>query len=160
MYTRIRNSGLGDIANVASTIQRIEGYYPGSLAYRNNNPGNMRWATPILGATGVDSSGFLIFPDYQTGYAALQHQITLDASRGLTIDQFTAKYAPKEDSNDPKSYARQIASAAGLSPGDPLSAALNGAQWSDSSIPDSQSADVSPWVWGGLLALGFVWAVS
>ncbi len=156
-------TGMGDIANVAATIQKIEGWSPGTVAYRNNNPGNLRYSTPILGAVGVDSSGFLIFPDYGTGYQALQHQIALDASRGLTIAQFTAKYAPAQDSNDPVSYAAQIAAAAGLSPGDPLSAALNGAQWADS-VPQDASVGgfegYSGWVWGGLLALGFAWLVS
>jgi hypothetical protein len=28
-------------AIIANTIQQVEGYYPGSLAYTNNNPGNL-----------------------------------------------------------------------------------------------------------------------
>jgi len=78
------------------------------------------------GAIGQDAQGFAIFPDYQTGLTALDNQITLDASRGQSIAQFTSIYAPASDGNNPTSYAAQIAAAAGLSPSDSLSAAIAG----------------------------------
>lgn len=78
------------------------------------------------GAIGQDAQGFAIFPDYQTGLTALDNQITLDASRGQSISQFTNIYAPASDGNNPTSYAAQIAAAAGLSPSDSLSAAIGG----------------------------------
>jgi hypothetical protein len=124
--------GIGDLSTVANTIQQVEGYYPGTIAYANNNPGNLRCCSAGVpcanqsssGATGCDSNNFAVFPSYDDGYSALENQITLDASRGLSIADFTSKYAPAQDSNDPASYAATIASATGLSVSDPLSAAL------------------------------------
>lgn len=116
--------GLGDFSTVDSTIQTIEGWFPGSISYRNNNPGNLRPAgqsgcTPVSTASGM----FCSFPSLQAGQTALEHQVALDASRGLTIAQFAAKYAPAQDSNDPASYAAQLAAATGLSVNDPLASA-------------------------------------
>ncbi len=136
---RYRIRGLGDLSTVAATIQQIEGWFPGSVSYRNNNPGNLKYAGQP-GATGVDANGFAIFPDYATGLQALDNQITLDASRGQTIAQFTSIYAPASDNNNPTSYAAQIASAAGLSPSDLLSAAIGGS--SASSSPSSPSSGI------------------
>jgi hypothetical protein len=103
----------------SGTIQTIEGWYPGSKSYQNNNPGNLKFADQP-GASGADSQGFARFPDYQTGMAALHKQIALDASRGLSIQDFAKKYAPSQDGNDPTSYAAQLAKAAGRKPTDPL----------------------------------------
>lgn len=122
---RIRGLGVGSIDTVAQTIQTVEGYYPGSLAYSNNNPGNLKFANQS-GATGKDQYGFAVFPDYNTGYQALLNQINLDAGRGLTIAQFTDKYAPASDGNNPGAYAQSIAGASGLSVNDPLTMALGG----------------------------------
>jgi len=131
--------GFGDFSTVASTIQTIEGWFPGSVSQSNNNPGNLKYAGQP-GATGASSSGFAIFPSYQAGYQALLNQINLDASRGLTIAQFAAKYAPAQDSNDPASYAAQIAAATGLSVSDPLAAASSGTV---ASVPTSGGLDLS-----------------
>jgi len=133
-YQPRRRRGFGDLSTVAAAIQQIEGWAPGTRSYRNNNPGNLMYAGQP-GATGQDPQGFAIFPDYQTGLTALDNQITLDASRGQTISQFTSIYAPASDGNNPTSYAAQIASAAGLSPSDSLSAAIAGS----SSAPDVSS---------------------
>jgi hypothetical protein len=159
-----RSCSLGDLSTVAATIQQIEGYYPGSLAYTNNNPGNLRPAGQP-GCTPV--GGFCSFPDYATGLQALDNQIQLDASRGLTIAQFTAKDAPAADSNNPTSYAASIAAAAGLSPSDPLSAALTGSGNSgdilSAGLPDLSSIDFTdPTTIAVLVGLGLftAWALS
>jgi hypothetical protein len=141
------NAGYSSVANI---IQTIEGWFPGSPSQTNNNPGNLMYAGQY-GATGVSSSGFAVFPDYSTGYQALLNQINLDASRGLTIQQFAAKYAPAAGGNNPTSYAAQIAAATGLSVSDPLSAANSatvagvptaaGAGSDLASIADSLSSD-------------------
>jgi hypothetical protein len=116
---------LGSVDTVAQAIQTMEGYYAGSATFRTNNPGALMYAGQS-GSTGADpATGLAIFPDYATGYQALLNQINLDASRGLTIDQFTAKYAPAAAGNNPGAYAMSIASATGLSPSDPLSMALS-----------------------------------
>jgi hypothetical protein len=123
--------GLGDINTVAQTIQQVEGYYPGSVSYTNNNPGNLKYAGQP-GAT-LGANGFAVFPNYDAGYQALLNQINLDASRGQTIAQFTSIYAPAADNNNPTSYAQTIANAAGLSVNDPLSEAIAGGTGSSSS---------------------------
>lgn len=69
----------------AAAITRFEGTCPSPDSCQNNNPGNLR-AGP--GATGTDSRGIAIFPDYTTGEAALEHQIGLNIDRGLTLQQF------------------------------------------------------------------------
>jgi len=112
--------GMGDFSSVASVIQTIEGWFPGSLSQTNNNPGNLRPAGQP-GCTPV--GGFCSFTTLAAGQQALNDQIALDASRGETIAQFAAKYAPAQDSNDPASYAASIAAATGLSVNDPLSLA-------------------------------------
>ena len=134
----VRARGLGQasgFSTIASTIQTIEGWFPGSVSQSNNNPGNLMYAGQP-GASGASSSGFAIFPTYDAGYQALLNQINLDASRGLTIAQFASKYAPAEDGNDPTSYAAQLAAATGLSVNDPLSAANAGTV---AQVPSSSS---------------------
>jgi len=119
-----RALALGDLTTVANTIQTVEGWFPGSVSYRSNNPGNLVCA----GQPGVVScnpgSNIAVFDSYQDGFTALENQISLDASRGETISQFTAKYAPASAGNNPTSYAQTIASAEGLDPNDLLSEAI------------------------------------
>ncbi|MDE2019896.1 MAG: hypothetical protein KGJ13_06140 [Patescibacteria group bacterium] len=94
---------------LAEAIQTEEGYYPGSRAYRNNNPGNLRYAGQY-GAIGQDGAGFAIFPDYQTGFNALVAQLRLDATRNpqWTLYDFISHYAPASDGNDPFSYVDNV----------------------------------------------------
>jgi hypothetical protein len=112
---------IGTIDTLASAMQQQEGYFPGSLAYTNNNPGNLVPAgqpgcTPGAG-------GFCQFPTYDVGYQALVNQINLDASRGYTVLQFTTKYLGGDPNNpgvapggDPVAYANAIANATGTTP--------------------------------------------
>ena len=68
-----------------------------TLADRNNNPGNLRFAGQkgaILG-----DKGFARFPTPQDGFNALKRQILLDAKRGLLAGQFIHKYAPPNENN-------------------------------------------------------------
>jgi len=68
-----------------------------TLADRNNNPGNLRFA----GQTGavLGDKGFARFPTPQDGFNALKRQIVLDAKRSLTAGQFIFKYAPPNENN-------------------------------------------------------------
>jgi hypothetical protein len=136
---------LGDLNTVALAIQIQEGYYPGSLAYANANPGNL---TPA-GQPGCSpgAGGFCAFPSYDLGYQALLNQITLDASRGYTILQFTTKYLGGDPSNpgtapggDPVIYAQNIAAAAGVSPNDLLSTAIASGAVTVDSLANTLSA--------------------
>jgi hypothetical protein len=174
-------SGLFD--TVASTIQTVEGWFPGSVSYRLNNPGNLLYAGqpgavphPITSSDGTVHV-FAEFPTVEAGQAALDNQIALDASRGLSIAQFAQKYAPAQDSNDPASYAAQIAANAGLTVNDPLSAASNAGAvtpppaldlstlasnvFTDTGQPSpidlSGVASVSPVAWAALAGIGLLY---
>ena len=113
-------------ATIAQTIQQVEGYYPGSVAYTNNNPGNLIFVGQA-GAT-PGAGGFAAFPSYDAGYQALLNQIQNYANRGLTIDQMMNLYAPAgQGNNNPTAYANTIASALGVSTDTTVADALAGA---------------------------------
>jgi hypothetical protein len=126
------------IDDLATAIQRMEGWAPGSVSFRNNNPGNLRplgagrtWA----GQIGVDSGGYVVFDGYASGLAALKKQIGILISRGLTLTQFFAGqrdasgkvvpggysgYAPAADHNQPNVYAGHVGSMLNLPSDVPL----------------------------------------
>lgn len=153
-------------ATIASTIQQVEGYYPGSVSYRNNNPGNLVYVGQA-GATGADANGFAIFPSYAAGLQALDDQIQLYAGRGLSIQGMMNIYAPASDGNDPNSYASQIASALGVDPstsllslslplGVPAAPALDLSSLDLSSLSSSLDSFGAPALaTAGLVLLGF-----
>jgi hypothetical protein len=96
---------------LAMAIQRHEGYFKGSLAWRNNNPGNLR-SSPL--ATGTNK-GMAVFPDYYVGLAALMRDLwgkcTGHTSTGLdgnsTLAALIGVYAPPVE-NDTKAYVASV----------------------------------------------------
>ena len=107
------------IKKMASAIQTFEGYYPGSRSYRNNNPGNLKFAGQS-GAIGQDETGHAVFAYYDEGWAALIHQLKLafyGGSRvyGLqdTLYSFFGKYAE----GNTVEYAEFVAGRLGVDPG-------------------------------------------
>jgi len=116
------------VDSLAGAIQRQEGYYPGSLAYRNNNPGNLIY----VGQPGAHqgAGGFAAFDSYNAGLAALKSQITLNADRGYdaagrpvtTVRELISSWAPSSDPrNDTAAYIASVASSTGFDPDMPLS---------------------------------------
>lgn len=107
---------------------------------RNNNPGNLRAADAetqrkltqpgyvLDKAVGFDKDGFAIFPDKETGLTAMQRQLQIDASRGMTGAQMINKYAPKADNtplgqkypNDPDVYVSNVFGNTGIDPNKPI----------------------------------------
>jgi hypothetical protein len=83
------------------------------LSSMNNNPGNLKYAGQP-GAT-MGAGGFANFSTPQAGLKALQNQISLDASRGMTLAQFVTKYAPPSENNTSQ-YIQQIAAMTGATP--------------------------------------------
>lgn len=83
------------------------------LAYVNNNPGNLRFASQPGAVQG--EGGFAKFASPEAGAKALEAQIKLDASRGHTLASFVSKYAPPTE-NDTEQYIKQIAAATGTTP--------------------------------------------
>ena len=117
-------SGLGAVtqvldpsttATIAGVIQQQEGWYPGSVAYRNNNPGNLIYAGQAGATRGAD--GFAVFDSYSDGLAALNNQLQLYAGRGMSISDMMNVYAPATQAgNNPTLYASRIADALGVDP--------------------------------------------
>lgn len=128
----------GTVSTIASAIQTQEGYYPGSLAWQNNNPGNLVYAGQSGAVRGA--GGFAQFASYQDGLNALYTQIQLYAGRGMTIDQMMQVYAPASAGNNPVAYASTVANALGVSPDTSL-ADLSGLQ-SSAPSPSNAYSDV------------------
>lgn len=125
IYKVISGGSMTALDAAASAIQQHEGWAPGSVSFRNNNPGNLKYAGQPA-ATGADASGFAIFPDYQSGFDALKAQLALDASRnpGWTLTQFFSKYLGGDPYNpqttnqgNPFSYAADVAGKIGADVG-------------------------------------------
>lgn len=107
------------IDTLAQAIGQMEGYFKsGSVADRNNNPGNLR-ASPY--AIGKDANGYAIFPDAQTGWNALYYQLNLYSQRGLTLEQMINVYAPASDNNDPNNYLNFVTGKLGVGPNTSIS---------------------------------------
>ena len=180
-------AGLGSfLDDLAGAITRQEGACSSPGSCINNNPGNLR-AGP--GMIGTDSRGIAIFPDFQTGYAALLNQEQLNVNRGLTLSEFFGGksgvypgYAPAADSNQPNVYTANVASWLGIPSDVPLSDLMSGSAPtpSDSApipAPSSPAFDLSSLIPGvtdstvggvpalavaglGLLGLGLLFAAS
>jgi len=107
---------------IANFIATLEGYKKkGSLADRQNNPGNLRYVGQIGAVRG--ERGFAKFKKPSAGFQALIKQLRLDASRNLTLRQFVYKYAPPS-SNNSASYLSSIARGLGVDPNTKLSQIL------------------------------------
>src|ERR1700686_2648048 len=142
-------------STIAATIQQIEGYFPGSVAYQNNNPGNLVFAGQA-GAT-LGAGGFAHFPTYQDGLDALNNQIQLYAGRGMTINDMMAVYAPASAGNNPGAYALQIASAVGVDPNTQLLTLGSPQPWDLATVAANLPADLGS-MFGGMdpMMLGLV----
>ncbi|WP_080433519.1 LysM peptidoglycan-binding domain-containing protein [Burkholderia ubonensis] len=93
----------------------------GTVAWRFNNPGNMRppykrvITTNIGTATMADGGEFLIFPNYETGRAELKRLLRdPDTYAPRTIAESIPKFAPKKDRNNPEKYIKLVEKIAGV----------------------------------------------
>ncbi len=111
------------IESIAQAIGQMEGYFkPGTIAQRQNNPGNLRsWGdTPIV-------NGYASFPTPEAGWQALYAQVSKNIDRGLSLQEFFGGksgvyggYAPSADQNDPRGYAQYVAGQIGIDARTPL----------------------------------------
>lgn len=85
---------------------RVEIGMKDSLAYKNNNPGNLMFAYQRGASEGF--KGFAMFDSPEEGFSAVIDQIKLDQSRGLTLRKFISKYAPPHE-NDTWLYVTRVA---------------------------------------------------
>lgn len=117
----LNNASVGEeakrpsVSDLAEAIKIHEGWFKGSRSQRNNNPGNIRFASQA-NTIGKDDKGFAIFKTYADGFAALCRLIT-NAKSGksrvykpeMSLLEFFSVYAPSFDNNDPNNYARFVA---------------------------------------------------
>lgn len=107
------------LTDLALAHQKHEGWFPGSLSQRNNNPGNLR-LTPFqrtaFGAVPGDG-GFARFPSYAVGLQALTddlkakitgHSAHINYAKNPTFLDYVRVYAPSDDGNDPKGYCQSL----------------------------------------------------
>lgn len=93
------------------------------ISYVNNNPGNLVYAGQEGAKRGEKRSDGTYWAKFSTpdaGFNALQNQVKLDASRGLTLNSFINKYAPSSE-NDTKTYVTQVSQRLGVDPRTPIS---------------------------------------
>jgi|GEM_PF-581096 len=84
----------------------------GTRAWRNNNPGNLSKAQKSGLAIGVGGP-FAVFPDHDTGKAALKF-VLLSVYKEKRLDKVFEKYAPSTDNNDPEHYTKLVKKFTGL----------------------------------------------
>lgn len=84
----------------------------GTRAWRNNNPGNLSKAEKSGLAIGVGGH-FAVFPDHETGKAALKF-VLLSVYKNTRLDNVFEKYAPAKDNNDPQHYTKLVKKFTGL----------------------------------------------
>lgn len=114
---------MNKIEKFCAAVKDHEGWYPGSRAFRNHNPGNFRCSKLMteLGAIRCDDN-FSVFKDDESGWKALVQFVTyackneLRAYKNKTIYGFFEVYAPSGDKNNPRRYADIVAKAVGVSP--------------------------------------------
>lgn len=114
---------MNKIEKFCAAIREHEGWFPGSRAFRNHNPGNFRCSKLMteLGAIRCDDN-FSVFKDDEAGWKALVQFVTyackneLRAYKDKTIYGFFDVYAPSGDKNNPRRYAEIVAKAVGVSP--------------------------------------------
>ncbi len=87
----------------------------GTPAWRNSNPGNIRYTTfsRRVGAIG-SAGGFAVFPDEATGMYAIKALLRTDSYNKLTIAAAISRYAPPVE-NDTAAYQRRLGQLTGLS---------------------------------------------
>lgn len=102
----------------ASAIMEFEGWFPGSVSWRNNNPGNLK-AAGQPGIVTKDSQGHAIFDSFQNGWRALVNQLRAAVegrsavyTPSMTIEQFFSRYAEANS----KEYAAFVSARLGVSP--------------------------------------------
>jgi len=98
----------------------------GSVAWLQNNPGNLENSGLNRRMGAVDGPRFAIFPDEETGMRAMEAQLRHRSYNNLTVAQAIHRWAPPFE-NDTGAYQRHVERAIGISMHTPMNA-LNDAQ--------------------------------
>lgn len=108
--------------SVAAAMAHHEGFYRGSRAWRNNNPGNLRSSPLADGNDKPDGKGMATFATYYHGLAAMMRDLwgkcTGHTSSGLsgesTVRDLIAVWAPSTE-NDVEAYVKAVVGQTGVS---------------------------------------------
>jgi hypothetical protein len=131
LWQVLKRSSAGDgstslVERLGNAIAQMEGFYPGTRAWRNNNPGNLRDYRKDSGQWAIwpelphDSAGFPQFPSATEGWNAMYRDLGLKIARGLNLEQLISAWAPPSDGNDTASYVRFVAGRLGIPSDVPL----------------------------------------
>jgi len=97
------------------TSSHVELRSGGTIAWRNNNPGNLKEGpfSRQHGSVGKDYIGHAVFPTYNIGKNAAFSLLFSGNSvyNNLSIEAAMKRYAPTSDGNNPNSYANVLARA-------------------------------------------------
>jgi hypothetical protein len=106
---------MATIQDLMNSIAQMEGYNtPGTIAQRNNNPGNLRSAPTEIGSESTVNGSYATFASAADGWAALQTYIQGKMDSGVTLRQFINTYAlPTE--NDTTNYLNYLVGQVGIS---------------------------------------------
>jgi hypothetical protein len=107
------------LTDLALAHQKHEGWFPGSLSQRNNNPGNLRLTLNQRQAYHAvpGDGGFARFPSYQLGFQALMddlrakitgHSAHINYAAHPTFLDYVKVYAPTDDGNNPNGYCQSL----------------------------------------------------
>lgn len=114
-------------ATVDQSIAQFEGYNtPGTIAQRQNNPGNLIYSdwSASHGAIGAGTNGIAIFPDANTGLSAEDQLVQNYAANGYTVSDLINAWAPPNaPGNTPEAtanYAAYVAQQTGSNLDTPL----------------------------------------
>ncbi len=123
---------------LAEAIGQVEGFNAKGVKpnrpQRNHNPGDIEYGdfAKNHGATGTDGR-FAIFPDDNTGMAALNALLATKKYADLTLSQAINRFAPPNENNT-KGYTEQVAKMTGLAPTTKVSQALQGISGASSAL--------------------------
>lgn len=81
----------------------------GTVAWRNNNEGNLRPGSLSSNRIGKDRKNFAVFATPEDGHAAKKYLLFSSSSyKDLTLKDAIKKYAPAGDNNNPVKYAANV----------------------------------------------------
>jgi hypothetical protein len=93
------------------------------MAFRNNNPGNIRYNPKIRGVIGRSPDGFSMFANKWSGLAAMRRLLVNYIDRGYnTLTKIINRYAPAADQNKPAIYIKFVSQKSKLDPNQVLKA--------------------------------------
>lgn len=111
-------------AQILSGQAKAEGWFAGSMSYRNNNPGNLKfakWMTEfgaVPGDMATDGGQFARFPSKQAGLMAQRRQWERPLYANLTIAQGLRQWHGSLDSTSAANYAKTVVAGSNILAGD------------------------------------------